>query len=95
MLKAVTSGKVQALAVLAVERFGATLTACQEMEIRVEIAAADQLMPTVIQLQTLVTALPLCPVRHSPRKASQLNRQAGTYRLAVMPGVDYVYRTKG
>jgi hypothetical protein len=34
-------------------------------------------------------------VRHSPRQASQLDRQAGTYRLAVMPGVDYVSPDEG
>jgi hypothetical protein len=30
------------------------------------------------------------PVRHVPRQALQLNRQAGTYDLVVMPGAGHV-----
>ena len=34
--------------------------------------------------------LSLRPVRHVLRQASQLNRQAGTYDLAAMPGAGHV-----
>jgi hypothetical protein len=40
MLKAATSDNVQALAILVVERFGATLAICQETEIKVETFAS-------------------------------------------------------
>lgn len=35
------------------------------------------------------------PVRHGPRQASELNSQATTYYLAVMPGVDHVSPEEG